>query len=98
MEYLSRHLTHQEKRFLLKSLERYGEGWIPLSVPKNLICSWIIRYGDNYWKDQYSFNPYPESAVIRLIQERIIWIVIPSAARKKLRGQVTIPDSEILLP
>jgi uncharacterized protein YbgA (DUF1722 family) len=57
--YSSRKLSHEEKAFFLEMLEEYRSGRIPLSVPISLARSWIIRFEEDYLKDQVFFHPYP---------------------------------------
>ncbi|MBN1871624.1 MAG: DUF1722 domain-containing protein [Candidatus Omnitrophica bacterium] len=58
--YFSKKLASQEKRFFLNSLEEYRREQVPLSVPVNLIYSYIIRFKEEYLKQQTFFKPYPE--------------------------------------
>jgi uncharacterized protein YbgA (DUF1722 family)/uncharacterized protein YbbK (DUF523 family) len=58
--YFSPELSHTEKTFLLDSLEHYRAGKIPLSVPLNLIRSWIVRFENDYLQQQTFFMPYPD--------------------------------------
>jgi uncharacterized protein YbgA (DUF1722 family)/uncharacterized protein YbbK (DUF523 family) len=58
--YFSTELSHTEKAFLLDSLEHYRAGKIPLSVPLNLIRSWIARFENDYLQQQTFFIPYPD--------------------------------------
>jgi uncharacterized protein YbgA (DUF1722 family)/uncharacterized protein YbbK (DUF523 family) len=57
--YFSKELSHEEKAFLLDSLEQYRGGKIPLSVPVSLVRSWIIRFEESYLSNQVFFRPYP---------------------------------------
>ena len=61
--YVSRELKSGEKAFFLESLEKYRNNRVPLSVPVNLIKSWIIRFEQDYLKTQTFFEPYPEQLV-----------------------------------
>lgn len=58
--FFSTELSHTETAFLLDSLERYRAGKIPLSVPLNLIRSWIVRFENDYLQQQTFFIPYPD--------------------------------------
>jgi len=53
-------LSGEEKAFFLDELEKYRTGWVPLFLLQNLLNSWIIRFDENYLKNQTYFNPYPE--------------------------------------
>jgi uncharacterized protein YbgA (DUF1722 family) len=57
--YFSTKLSHEEKAFLLDSLEQYRRGRVPLSVPINLVRSWIVRFEEDYLSNQVFFQPYP---------------------------------------
>ncbi len=61
--YFKKGLSHDEKTFFLDSLHNYREGRIPLCVVTNLLKSWIIRFDEEYLKDQTFFSPYPEELV-----------------------------------
>ena len=58
--YFKKSLSGQEKAFFLDELEKFRVGWIPLFVLQNLLSSWIVRFDNNYLRDQTYFNPYPE--------------------------------------
>jgi len=58
--YFSKQLTSREKAFFLDALEQYRNGKIPLSVPANLLRSWIIRFEEKYLLPQTFFSPYPD--------------------------------------
>ncbi|MBN2092118.1 DUF1722 domain-containing protein [candidate division KSB1 bacterium] len=61
--YFSKELSAQEKAFFLDSLEQFQAGKVPLSVPVNLIRSWIIRFQNAYLLSQTYFEPYPQKLV-----------------------------------
>jgi uncharacterized protein YbgA (DUF1722 family)/uncharacterized protein YbbK (DUF523 family) len=63
MGYFSEKISSSEKAFFLDSLDRYREGRIPLSVPLNVLRSFIIRFQENYLMQQTFFEPYPEELV-----------------------------------
>jgi len=63
MGYFSEQISSSEKAFFLDSLDRYREGRIPLSVPLNVLRSFIIRFQENYLMQQTFFEPYPEELV-----------------------------------
>jgi len=58
--YFSKHLKPEEKAFFLEELEKYRSGWIPLFSINKLLISWIVRFNQEYLKEQRFFNPYPE--------------------------------------
>ncbi|MHA2392693.1 MAG: YbgA family protein [Promethearchaeota archaeon] len=58
--YFKKTLSSQEKAFYLDELEKYRSGWIPLFVFNELIKVLIIRYNEDYLKNQTYFNPYPQ--------------------------------------
>jgi uncharacterized protein YbgA (DUF1722 family)/uncharacterized protein YbbK (DUF523 family) len=57
--YFSKELSSEEKRFFLNTLEEYRREQTPLSVPLSLIRSYIIRFEEDYLKQQTFFHPYP---------------------------------------
>lgn len=59
--YFSDGLLKQEKAFFLDELERYRLGKIPLSVPISIVKSFIVRFGEDYLRQQTYFDPYPEA-------------------------------------
>lgn len=61
--YFSKNLTNEEKAFFLDALEEYRNGKLPLSVPNNLLRSWIIRFGSDYLAQQSFFTPFPKELV-----------------------------------
>ncbi|HDP99980.1 MAG TPA: DUF1722 domain-containing protein [bacterium] len=63
MGYFSKQLSHKEKAFFLDALEQYRSGTVPLSVPTNLIKSWIIRFDQQYLMQQSFFEPFPGKLV-----------------------------------
>ena len=58
--YFSKELSSNEKAFFLDSLERYRAESVPLSVPLNIIRSFIVRFQEDYLVQQTFFEPYPE--------------------------------------
>lgn len=62
--YFSDHLTEGEKAHFLDALRRYTEKRIPLSVPLEIINSWIRRFDQKYLAGQAYFRPYPEELVM----------------------------------
>ncbi|NIN52852.1 MAG: DUF1722 domain-containing protein [Nitrososphaeria archaeon] len=60
MGYFSKALKKKEKSFFLDSLERYRQGILPLSILKNMLRLWLIRFEENYLLQQTFFEPYPK--------------------------------------
>ncbi len=58
--YFTSKLTHEEKAFLLDSVEKYRSGLQPLSAPLSILKSWIIRFNEDYLDQQTFFEPFPE--------------------------------------
>ena len=58
--YFSNELSSDEKAFFLDSLERYRAESVPLSVPLNIIRSFVVRFQEDYLAQQTFFEPYPE--------------------------------------
>ena len=58
--YLSEALSEKEKKFYIDLIEKFRNGHIPLSVPINLIRSWVIRFEQAYLFPQTLFQPYPD--------------------------------------
>jgi len=61
--YFSDDLRHSEKELFYDYLEDYRGGKVPLSTVISLVRSWIIRFDQEYLKDQYYFTPYPNELV-----------------------------------
>jgi uncharacterized protein YbgA (DUF1722 family)/uncharacterized protein YbbK (DUF523 family) len=59
--FFSKELSAEEKAFFLDALERYREGKVPLSVPLNLARAWVVRFDQEYLRQQTFFEPYPEA-------------------------------------
>ncbi|WP_414150534.1 YbgA family protein [Acetobacterium carbinolicum] len=58
--YFSDSLSSGEKTFILDSFDKYRSGKIPLSVPLNVLKTYVIRYNDGYLLDQTIWAPFPE--------------------------------------
>jgi len=75
--YISKELSAAEKRFYVDLLEKYKNGQIPLSVPVNLIRSWVIRFEQSYLLPQTFFEPYPDQLLdieaIKASEVRDFW-------------------------
>jgi uncharacterized protein YbgA (DUF1722 family)/uncharacterized protein YbbK (DUF523 family) len=57
--HFSKELSSDEKKFFLNTLEEYRDERIPLSVPLNVLKSWAVRFGDDYFLQQSFVEPYP---------------------------------------
>jgi uncharacterized protein YbgA (DUF1722 family)/uncharacterized protein YbbK (DUF523 family) len=78
MGYFSSYLKKEERDYFLEKLELYREGKIPLIVPVDIIRSWIIRFDEDYLKNQSYFNPYPDDlldieSIIKTSDGRDYW-------------------------
>lgn len=58
--YFSGSITAKEKEFVLDSFEKYRHDKIPLSVPVNILKSYVLRYEQDYLLDQSIWSPFPE--------------------------------------
>ncbi|MBT8507438.1 cytoplasmic protein [Methanomicrobiaceae archaeon CYW5] len=54
-------LKSEEKAVFLDALESYRAGTGTLAGPKNILKSWIARFGDEYLNEQTFFAPYPDA-------------------------------------
>ncbi len=75
--YISENLKPEEKEMFKKLLEQFKDGHIGLSVPTTIMKSWIIRFDQDYLKNQTFFSPYPEDLMdvedINLCKARDFW-------------------------
>jgi uncharacterized protein YbgA (DUF1722 family)/uncharacterized protein YbbK (DUF523 family) len=58
--YVSKNLNSKEKQLFLESVENFEQGRISISVPINLLKSWVLRFDEDYLANQTFFSPYPE--------------------------------------
>lgn len=58
--YFSKEISSEEKIFFLEHLEDYSNSRIPFSVPLSLLRSWVIRFGNEYLKNQTIFEAFPQ--------------------------------------
>ena len=58
--YFSDSLTDKEKEFVLDSFEKYRQDKLPLSVPVNILRSYVLRYEQDYLLSQSIWSPFPE--------------------------------------
>ncbi len=59
MGYFKDELSKSEKDFFLELLDGYRNGRKPLSVPMEVMQSWIIRFENKYLSEQRFFQPFP---------------------------------------
>lgn len=58
--YFSDSLSSKEKEFVLDSFNKYREDKVLLSVPVNILRSYVLRYEQDYLLDQSIWSPFPE--------------------------------------
>jgi uncharacterized protein YbgA (DUF1722 family)/uncharacterized protein YbbK (DUF523 family) len=68
--YFSKKISHEEKIFFLNTLQDYNDGRLPISVPLNLMKSFINRFNEEYLLTQSFFEPYPHE-LMRLIEGQV---------------------------
>jgi uncharacterized protein YbgA (DUF1722 family) len=75
--YVSKNLNDQEKKLFLNTINDFREGRVSLSVPLNLIKSWILRFEIDYLRNQTFFEPYPiellDANAISICSSREYW-------------------------
>lgn len=59
MGYFKNDLSKGEKAYFLDVLEQYNNNKVIFSVPIAVIYSWVIRFDQDYLKNQTIFNPFP---------------------------------------
>ncbi len=57
--YFSNRVSGEEKAYCLRLIGRYKEGHATLAEPRDLIRSWVIRFGEPSLMNQTFFAPYP---------------------------------------
>lgn len=57
--YISHNLNKKEKDFFFDAIEKYRKGQVSLSVPTNILKSWVLRFDEKYLENQSFFDPYP---------------------------------------
>ncbi len=62
--YFKTELGREEKKFFLETLEKYRKGKVLISVPRGLIWAWVLRFNQEYLKEQIFFEPYPQELVL----------------------------------
>lgn len=58
--YFSKELNEEEKKFILDSFEKYREEKVHLSVPVNLLKSYVLRFKDKNLINQTIWDPFPD--------------------------------------
>ena len=58
--YFSKDVSQDEKAYFLENLEDYTNNRIPFSVPLSLLRSWIIRFENDYLREQTIFQSFPQ--------------------------------------
>jgi len=58
--YVSNKLNSKEKQLFLESVDNFEQGRVSISVPVNLLKSWVLRFDEEYLANQTYFSPYPE--------------------------------------
>jgi uncharacterized protein YbgA (DUF1722 family)/uncharacterized protein YbbK (DUF523 family) len=75
--FVSEKLNSDEKKMFIDSINDFREGRIPLSVPLNLMKSWILRFDVDYLHNQTFFEPYPidllDANAISICSSREYW-------------------------
>ena len=57
--YISKNLNKKEKEFFFETIDKYRNGKVSLSVPTNILKSWVLRFDEKYLENQSFFEPYP---------------------------------------
>jgi uncharacterized protein YbgA (DUF1722 family)/uncharacterized protein YbbK (DUF523 family) len=65
MGYFKKNLSPAEKEELLRIVNNYQKGYIPLIVPVTLLNHYIWKYDQNYLKSQYYLDPHPLELKLR---------------------------------
>ena len=65
MGYFKKDLSKEEKEELIKIIENYNNGLIPLIVPVVLINHYVKKYDKQYLKKQVYLNPHPLELMLR---------------------------------
>ncbi len=75
--YVSENLNSDEKKMFLDSIKGLREGRVSLSVPLNLIKSWVLRFNIDYLLNQTFLEPYPsellDANAISICSSREYW-------------------------
>ncbi|HPF09140.1 MAG TPA: YbgA family protein, partial [Candidatus Cloacimonadota bacterium] len=63
--YFKNELDHFEKQELIRLIDQYKDGMIPLIVPVTLINHYVNKYNKAYLGDQVYLNPHPMELKLR---------------------------------
>lgn len=61
--YFSDRISDEERAYCIRLIDRYKNGHATLAEPRNLLRSWVIRFGEPYLMNQSFFAPYPAELV-----------------------------------
>jgi uncharacterized protein YbgA (DUF1722 family)/uncharacterized protein YbbK (DUF523 family) len=61
--FFSEGLSGAEKAYFADCLEDYRALRVPMSVPVGVLRSWVVRFDQQYLRDQMLFEPYPQELV-----------------------------------
>jgi uncharacterized protein YbgA (DUF1722 family)/uncharacterized protein YbbK (DUF523 family) len=61
--FFSKGLASEEKAFFLDSLQDFRQSRVPLSVPVGILKSYVVRFDQEYLKQQTFFEPYPDRLI-----------------------------------
>ena len=65
MGYFKKNLSPAEKEELLRIVNNYRKGYIPLIVPVTLLNHYMWKYDQTYLKNQYYLDPHPLELKLR---------------------------------
>ncbi len=65
MGFLKKHLTPEDRKYILDIIEDYRNELVPLIVPITLIKQYIDKYKIEYIRNQYYLNPHPKELMLR---------------------------------
>jgi uncharacterized protein YbgA (DUF1722 family)/uncharacterized protein YbbK (DUF523 family) len=61
--HFSKELKKEEKEYFLEMLEKYRNAKVPMSLPLGILRSFVVRFDDEYLKQQTFFEPFPDELV-----------------------------------
>lgn len=61
--YFSDKLSREERAFFLETVQDYRNRRVPISVCTSILKSWIVRFGEEYLRQQTFFEPYPADLI-----------------------------------
>ncbi|PJE79121.1 hypothetical protein CI610_01903 [invertebrate metagenome] len=65
MGYVKKTVGGDDRQRIMKVIETYRQGMVPLITPVSLLSHFLEQYGDDYVKKQVYLNPYPECLGLR---------------------------------